>query len=165
MGVRLQETALEAQGHWCFGIDDHSACVRDIHVEDGFSVQSSGNRAGAEGCDEPRDRCWHYGIKVMISRILPDGCHAMLGGSEDYSNCMSMLPGRCQWIHTFMAVEHCERDSSDLLVARDLIDCLVPLFEPWRDLWEEKMAERQEKRERWRGLGVDNGETVALEMT
>lgn len=73
-------------------------------------------------------RRWYYNIEFSMIPIVPDGCDAMLWGSKDWKTCMSILLRRCQSIHTFMAVEHCECGSRDLLVARDS-------FSDWRLLF------------------------------
>lgn len=62
------------------GVDDHATCFWDVDVEDCFAVDSAGDRARTEGCDEP------VGCKLleldMVDSVgfLPYCCDPVLGG-------------------------------------------------------------------------------------
>ena len=64
---------------------------------------------------------------------------------------MSILLGGCQSIRTFMTVEHCECESSDLLVARDLFgDCRLLYELRGRCVGRREKMENEKDGEVWR---------------
>ena len=48
-----QQVALQPQCHWRFWLDDDAACLRDVDIQDSFSIDLLGIRARPEGRDEP----------------------------------------------------------------------------------------------------------------
>lgn len=47
---------MEPEGHWSLRVTDNIAGLGDIHVENSFPIESSGDGPGAEGRDEPSKR-------------------------------------------------------------------------------------------------------------
>lgn len=67
----LQQTPLQAQCHRRLRVDDDPARLRDVHIEDSLPVESSGNRARAEGCNKPEIvRCWTLHSVVVVRAAL-----------------------------------------------------------------------------------------------
>ncbi|KAL1998058.1 hypothetical protein VTN02DRAFT_115 [Thermoascus thermophilus] len=50
----LQQIPLKSERHRSLGVYDRVACLRDIHVEDGFAVHLSSGGLGAQSRDKPR---------------------------------------------------------------------------------------------------------------